>query len=244
MLSMVNVLRETRNGDEWAWEKSTIHYTIDNQMKIKNFINKLGKGRITVHEVEDIYSDFLIYLYNKEDYDPTRVGANGTNVTLEGYVCYSIKKFVESYIYRKIKSINNEKVIVIKDDDLDILDIVGDPRIGEDYEEILYNDIELQVLLENIQYKRYMYGLDIFKILFIKLVTLDIDKEDAEAIFTALGVESKDLQKFYRRITKDPEVMELVRVLAIDKDAKRKLEKMVYGANTIKRTIESIKNRN
>lgn len=237
-----NVLREENSNNEWAWEKTTIHYTIDNAKKIKSQINWLGRGRINGYEAEDIYAEFLLYLYNKEDYNPTIVGSSGTNVTIDGYVSYCVKKFVENYIYKKIKNSNNEKIITIKEEDINLLDIIRDPRTTSDYDEILSESMKLQEALENVQYKRYRYGIDFFNVFFIKLTANGKCDMECEKIFKALGIDNKTLQKFHKSIVKDEELMNVVRLIALDRDAHKKLERMVYGAKAIKNTVNAFIN--
>lgn len=240
-------LEEEEQIPSLDWEKETIQYVLNNKSKILKIIRSSIKNMngISSMDIEDIYSDTVVYLYNSGDYDIIKAVdcTTGKVVSLEGYVNLCVKNCVKRYITQMYK---REKKIVrgsIKDDEgreKEILDIIADKKTDHEFEKIEYN---VKENLDSIEYARYKYGTDIFLILYVRMLTLERSEESYKNILNVLGISKKELTELEKKIASDEEIFQVIKEISACEtmDAVAVLQEKVYCSKQIKDTILSMK---
>lgn len=226
------------------WHKSTIEYVINNKSKVIAAIRSCAKrSKLYTFDVEDIYQDLIEYLYKCDDYDVQKAVDNikGTVVSLEGYVNSCIKNCVKRYltsIYRQEKDIVRDVITDDEGKEKAILDMIEDTRATEVFNNIGY---DIDTYLEGMEYLRYKFGIDIFMLLYLRLLTIEDDVK-YKKVLTILGISKKQLVEVFDKLKKNTYTREAIKALSLVplEEAIDKLGKKVYGAKMIKEKVRCL----
>lgn len=241
---VVDTFREAENQTD-GWSKSTIDYINTNRAKVTRAIRSVARGlckqNLQLADVDDIYSEILLYLYRSDDWNVEKaIGSNSdTIVTLEGYINSCVKYCVMRYLttqYNKDKTLIRDTV----DDEgkeLSIFDTISDDKATAGYDQVIY---DFEQLCKANECMRYKYGPDIYLILYVRLLTIENKKDDTyRDILSVLGVSKKDLYSIERKSSEDDMLLSLTKAVVnsgVEK-AVQVLEKYVYSADKIKEVI-------
>lgn len=233
--------------EEKSWDKDTVKWVLANEKKVKQIINSVGyKMRHSSLQkgcVEDIYNLVLEYFYKSKDYDLEKANRGDKEVSIDGYVLSCVRGCVLNYMSNEIQ---NEMKLVYSNkgkdgDELDVLSTIKDSRSEKEYSLIENN---LTTTLRAYRYKQYKFGVDMYKVLLIRLLLMALDKSDAEYIQTMemMDINVQNLKKADRIANREDMMIELVSCVshmdiwkAIDT-----LKENVHCGNTI---VELISNR-
>lgn len=232
-----------------GWSKSTIDYISNNKSKVVKIIRGIAKGRsrkiLQTADIEDIYSEILMYLYKCDDYNISKAierSNNGTVVSFEGYINSCIKFCVIRYLTNSY-NISKEHVKGYVNEDgkeLSIFNIVSDDRSMSEFDSILYDLRQQCKLCEHI---RYRYGPDMYLMWYIRLLTLVNGKNEIyKDVLNILGISKKELTKIEKRSKEDEVMINLAR--AINKagiaESINILEEYVHSAPKIKEVVSRL----
>ena len=243
-------LFEEQSQVDLEWEKQTVQFTLNNKQRICRYIKQksIKQGKI-LHssEVEELYQLSLIYLKDNLDYDieiAYERSKSDTPITLEGYICNCIKYVVMRYITDVYKEAKMRAPEVIQVDDegkeLSPFDLVSDPQAIADLNEILFN---LKDSCLEYQCNRYKFGFDIYKVIYIMLMTNSEtcqNKELFDTVLNVLGITPKDRSRVLQNISSETLLFDLLS--GIRKAGKEKaiqvLREFVWGVNQVDQVIE------
>lgn len=227
-----------------GWSKQTVDYIIKNKNEVYKIIRgvsrRIANRPLQNSDIDDIYSEIVIYLYNSDDYNIekaiTRSSCDSV-VSLQGYINSCIKFCVLRYMSDAYK---DERTKVrdgwIKDDiELSIFDMLNDKQSDLQFDEIIF-DLEQHCLMY--EYIRYKYGHDIFLIFYVRLLTLldSSNKDVYKDILNILGVNKKELIEIERKAKRDDALVGIAKAIVsttLD-EAINILERFVYSAQSIK----------
>ncbi len=241
------LLEEEEQIPELDWEKQTVKYLIDNKNKVMRLLNHTAKkiNHFTFADAEDTYVEALLYFREAPDYDISIAisrARDGKTLTLENYVNACIKCVLNRQISKIFKR-NNELTNVIFDNEgkeESIFSILLDVNSTEPIENI---GTDIKIDLDSIEYKRYIFGVDLFQLLYIRLLSIDIAETKYRSILEALGITKQVLKDLEVHLLADEDIMQVIKAISVNKNEKviiSALEKKVYGAKTIKETIERL----
>ena len=229
-----------------GWDKSTVDYLNDNKAKVIRNIygiaRKISGRHLQTADVEDIYSEILMYLYKSDDYNISKAierSSSGTVVSLEGYINSCIKYCVLRYMtnkYKKDKDIIRE---YINEDgkDLSIFDTICDKKSNIDFDEI-FIDLEQQCI--NSEHLRYRYGPDIFLVMYVRLLTMKKGNNRLyKDILNVLGISRKELTNMGNISCKEDVMTGFARAIAktgVERSIEI-IEEYVYSAKKIKEVV-------
>lgn len=228
-----------------GWCKSTIDYIEANRNRvvrtIKGIAKNISKQNLQSADVEDIYSEILMYLYKCDDYNIEKAidrSSSGTIVSLEGYVNSCVKYCVIRYITTAYK-VDKETVREYTDRDgkeLSIFDTISDSKVA-DFERLIYSMDQQCKMSEHIRYK---YGPDIYMIWYVRLLTMSNGQEETyKDILDVLGISKKELLSIERNAYQDDIMKNFAKSISnsgIDESISI-LEKYVYSAQKIKEVV-------
>ena len=232
-----------------GWDKDTVNYVVENDVKVRNIISKtIGKSKKTYinnSDIDDIYSEVLLYFYKVDDYNigkarVTKDDGSDYTITLEDYILKSIefclKRFTADKYKRESLIVSNE-IRTTEDDILDILDTIADSRTDIDFDDVL---VDLNKHCEQCESIRYKYGGDIYLILFVGLLALENKLDNVYFdIMNALGLSKKEIREISKRACKDETLLEFA--MGISKSGASEaidiLEQYVFAADKIKSEI-------
>lgn len=228
-----------------GWSKATIEFVTKNKNKIVNSIRGIGKSLnnkfLQKADIDDIYMEILQYLYTCDDYNVTKAYERSNNVgvvvSLEGYVHSCVKYCVIRYLTEKYKK---EKPFVsdyVKGrEDLSIFDTIPDKSKND-----IESHTDLKEICKSIRSKRYIYGVDVYQIWFVRLKTMSLNKNDRyQDILDVLNVSTKDVS-FIEKSDTEGIMMSIAKaVTVIGVDASLDIfRKYVYSAKNIEKVIET-----
>ena len=236
---------EVEADESLDWEKRTVRYILDNYNKVKKIVRMMGKG-LTEYQVDDIMSDIAIYFKDASDYDIERAYNESTDsyIPLEGYIAVGIKYCIQRY---KTESYGKEKNLIYStnsnDDESkerDIFDTIQDNSSLEEMNNIGY---DLENTLYSIRSMRYKYGIDIYMLIYIRLLTNN-NSDKYFKILEAMGITKKELMDTERKISRESDMQCLIKALCLNENEKliECLEKYVYGCKQLKTAITQILN--
>ena len=230
-----------------GWSKETVDYINENRGKVIKTIKGIAKGisrkALQAADVDDIYSEILMYMYKSDDYNISKAverSSNGTLVSLEGYVNTCIRFCVIRYLTTEY-NIQKETVREFTEQDgkeLSIFDTLSD---GEEkhYDDLMF-DIEEQC--ETSEYLRYKFGPDLYMLWYVRILTMLHGKGRMyKEILTILGVTKKDLENIERNAYQDDTMRSFAKSVSscgLEKSI-QVIEKYVYSANNIKNVVVS-----
>ena len=237
---------EEGNEDVTGWEKETIEYVSSHRSKIyaqiRGIAKSLRKHNLQTTDVEDIYSDILMYLYNCDDYNISKAierSSTSTIVSLEGYLNSCIRCCVMRHCTTMYKEEGERVRDIYTDDDgkeLSIFDSIADTRSTDHIEVVLY---DLESLCKSYEIARYKYGPDIYLIWYIRLLTLSTNNNLYKDILNILGISKKELSNIEKNAAEDELITtfaKAVNLAGVDK-AISIIRPYIFSANKIDKTI-------
>lgn len=231
-----------------GWSKETIEYVYKNRSKVYSSIRGIAKSLskiLPTADVEDIYAEVLLYMYNCDDYNINKAinrSSSGSMVSLEGYVHSCIKYCVMRYVTKKNKREKNIIKETIVDEDgreQSIFDTIPDSSLNRPYENMVY---DISAVLKAAESRRYYYGPDLYLVWYIRLLTVDYsDKSVYKDILEVLEVDKKELSDLEKRSRSDELMVSIAKAVTKSniEDALKEFEKYVYSFERIKSVIEN-----
>lgn len=225
-----------------SWDKETIRYVIKNKSRvmksIKSLAKSITKSNIQSVDAEDIYSEVLEYLYSCEDYSLCKAvdfGSNGTIISIDGYVHICIKNCVKRHItnaYRIEKPLVHGFNSAGDDRELDPFYNIEDESASRVFDDIVYN---LESFCKQYECYRYKYGIDIFMLLYVRLLTYEQGKEIYHNILEILGINRREISVAEKISAYEDVFTTLSRCVAIIgvEKAIKIVSKYVYSADRI-----------
>lgn len=210
--------------DECDFNNILVNTVLDMEDEIKHYI--LSKVKNVV-DVDDIYQD-TIFMLSKKD---SMVLDNGIPPKKCVYICVGI--MLKRYFTKKHMD-NKEMYLTCEGDKY----IGTDPNLDmEHYREInkgKYTDDEVCYALSMLEGKRYKFNCDIYLLLYLRLkVVLNNEEDFRNYVELVTGVDTKTLCGIYGSLSKDPDVMNLMRVIMTCDNPLEILRNYVYGADNI-----------
>lgn len=218
-----------------GWEKQTVKWVITNQKKVKSMIASYAREHAQQQNIDDIYQRTVEYFFKSKDYDinvAIERGHDDTVTSLESYISHCIKccviRFVSSEKYKYTMEIHDK--VANDDENFSILENM--PAKGTE----IYLENSLEEICRDNTSKRYMYGADMYQVMYIKLMALsnNLTEDETEVIFKSLGVE-KEVLDCFDTYSEDAAVVRMVHcIVRMDlNEAARIIRQYVYGANNI-----------
>lgn len=233
---------EVPDYDSNDWEKRTVQYIIKNYNKVRKTVRMMGKGLLSEYQIDDIMSDVAIYFKEAGDYDIERAynEVADTYLSLEGYISVGIKHCIQRYNsenYRREKNLVCT-TIMCEDGEKDIFDTIQDVGSLNEINNIGYN---LCDILKSIRCMRYKYGVDIYMLIYIRMITRN-NVDMYFSILEALGVNKRDLAETEKKLSSEPDMQYLIKAISLSegKDTLVEIEKYVYGCNQLKKAISLV----
>ena len=228
-----------------GWDKETIEYIQNNRQKVMRAIygiaRSMGRRRLQTTDIEDIYSQLLLYMYKTEDYDVLKATSgcgDGRVLSLEGYINSCIKYCILRHIQEEGKEIRRRARNKVEDGrELELLDTVPDEEANELFDEIL---IDLKEYCDMCEHSRYKYGPDIFLVWYVRLLTLGKREGLYEKVLEVLGIDRGELIKVEELSRKDGLMAGFAKAITtagIDASINI-IEDYVYSAARIREVIE------
>lgn len=179
-----------------GWDKRTIDYVQKFKSKVCSNIRSIAASRarlLQTADVEDVYCDLIMYLYNADDYSIEKGyerSSSGQLVPLEGYVFSLTKYCVYRYLTNMYDKEKVEITIVKADENSDkewnLYDNIKDESVEEVLDKALCN---IKDLCDESTGDRYRIGADIYMIVYVRLLTTIHNKKYAyKSMLKLLGV--------------------------------------------------------
>lgn len=231
-----------------GWNKSTIEYITNHQNKIKRTIQSICKKlgyKIQKIEVDDIYGKLVMFCHSSSDYSIDKAyasyGEDERTTSFNGFMHKNIEYCIKRYVSergehekRRAKNILNDE----NDKEISILDHIEDKTA----EERMYGSLteDLDSICKRLEWRRYMLGVDIFQVMFVKCIAVYYNKQQvADIILETLGDARKDI----KAACSQKGEADLMLVLATEisdtnlKDAIDILRKYTYGADKLEKAV-------
>ena len=234
-----------------GWDKQTVDYIVKNRTALYKIIRTLGRAAnrfLQTTDIDDIYMEVLEYAYKNDDYNITKaveLSNSDQVVSLTGYIHtftrYIVLKYISDKYAEESKIISNE-ITDSNNDTVDIFDIIPDTRDSANSEMLVMDKLsELDTICKSCESKRYEYGLDIFQLWFIRLITMKHNKQDKyEAITESLGINKGELGSFQKKTHMDNIMLSIakaVTILGVDNSIEV-IRKYTYGAHRLEKVIQ------
>lgn len=238
-------LMEEGVDDVTGWDKQTIAYVSKHRHKVYAQIRGIAKNtrrhNLQTSDVEDIYSEVLEYLYSCDDYNISKAverSSTNTIVTLEGYVNACIKYCVVRHctsMYKDEKEVIHDTIHDEDGKELSLLDNIADSKSDMDY--VLY---DLEAICRSCESVRYKYGVDIYQLWFVRLLTLSNDKLYKDML-DILGISRKELVQVEKKAAEDELMTTFTKAISIIgiENAIHVIRPYVYSAPKIEETIST-----
>lgn len=231
-----------------GWCKDTIEYVNNNRSRviksIRGMASSMNRKSLQIADVEDIFSEIVMYLYKCDDYNIYKAierSSSGSAVSLEGYVNACIKFCVRRYLTTEY-DMEKTKIRETRDIDgreLSIFDTISDGKSEEEFASVL---IDLEQHCKICEHLRYKYGPDIFMIWYIRLLTLAEGMSELyKDILNILGISKKELNSIERKTYQDEMMISFANSISnygVER-AIEIIENYVYSANKIKELVLS-----
>lgn len=232
-----------------GWEKLTVDYAAQNKGKVYGLIRGMSrsmtKRNIQPYDVDDIYSEFLMYLHNCDDYNVSKACENSNGTGCVSFDAY-LKICLKYCIIRYFSSLNKAESGRVRDyvsrdgKEVSIFESIPDVRSSERMEESYYG---LEEICQSSEYKRYRYGPDIYMIWFIRLLTCSTKDDLYKTMLEVLGISKKELIGITERSREEdddimPTFAKAIKLAGVDESIKI-LREYVYGAEIIESTVLS-----
>lgn len=243
-------LKEDCTPDYTGWDKDTIAYVTANRSRVHRVIRgeakKLSKPFLQISDVEDIYSEVLMYCYKYDDYNITKAierSTTGKIISLEGYINNCIKHCTMRYLTKEY-AIDKEQIgeysKMDNGDELSIFDKIGDKSDDDNnIDNLVYNLEELCSLCESIRGK---YGVDIYLIWYVRLLTMLKDKPEKafKEILEVLDISKRDIKNIEDNIVDENLMSTFAKSISLVgiEESIEIIGKYVYAKDVIKAVID------
>ena len=227
-----------------GWDKSSVEYVNKNRSKLLRYIaqyaNRAYKGMVNRMDVDDIYSELLLYMYKYADYTVFR---GSHSMSLEQYVRYSARICVKRFVsenYGKDISTTGEFVRNSEGDEMSIFDTIESVEHTDEFDEVITS---LQGACEVIRSKRYVNGIDILQMWYIRLLTIKLDIPDEfESILKIVAETDRALLRDTYDKLKDEEYVELHSAIALEgiEESIEIISKHIHGVKGINEAVRKI----
>lgn len=228
-------------GTAPSWDKETIKYAIENESSIRRVIRAVAKSSRNIQpaDIDDIYMDVLNYFYKCDDYNIDKAYERSSSdniVSLEGYV----NKCVKFCVLRYSTNIGVENHTVVHDT------VINEGEELSIFDTISSNEhIDVQVDLESLcrMYTgyRYVYGVDIFQMWYIKLLSMRYNKEESkvEQMLSVLGASKNSMKLCEAADEDDGPLMNIARAITVCglDEAIRVIRKYTYAPDRIEMAL-------
>ena len=230
-------MRLKEKKDTCGWDKETVRYATQNRKHIyKVFKNSLRTSPqlLSSDTLDDIWGEFMERLYKSPDYDPK---AADKGITLDGYVGKKAQHCALTHInklYKDNSFISHFTEISTEDDEtLSLLDIIADPKAEEAYK---FSTCALIEILKSIEPYRYIYGVDLFLFLYIRLQGLD--EEKVQQIFETLDIASSQITMIKNQMLASPRIKPVIEEISAAGDSALKtLSAFIYDKRGVDKCI-------
>lgn len=241
-------LMEQSTEDCSGWSKETIAYIKEkkNKRKIERQIRGIAKGlrrNIQSSDVDDIFSEVVLYMYRSDDYNISKaIERSNSNsiVSIEGYINSCVKYCVIRYcanLNRRDRTVVSDRVYNGDDDkEVSLFDTIPDAKADITLDTMIY---DLETICRSCECIRYRYGPDIFLVWYVRLLTMDKKSKLYEEILDILGVNKFDLINIDNS-SEDEIMRSFAKAISLygAEEAKRVIEPYVYSADLIRKTVE------
>ena len=234
--------------DHKGWDKQTVDYVIKNKKRVYNIIKGVVRQTkaLSYNDVDDLYSRLTKYLYDYEDYDIEkaceRSGEAGSIISIEGYIHSCIKFCAKRFASEKGKDSSHFTDNVTKkngeEEEHSVFDTISDKSSEEKFQQTFHN---LDMLCEMYEHQRYVLGIDVFLIWFIRLKTMMCHK-DYKNVLSTFGITKQDLATFEKESRHDDMMLSIAKSITFTgsyEEAVNILKKYVYSADKIAAAIEN-----
>ncbi len=200
-----------------SWDKQTIYWINANEKKVKRLINSVGYGikrrALCSGDVDDIFSDIRLKLYEKEDYIAEKaLGRNNYIITLEDYVMKVARDITMRTILKQIEDSSSIHDMRYKDKDgieKDDFDKLEDKKTGKEFDKEVY---KLKDMLKSYSFKRYKYGIDTYTLLMIRLLTTVCGKDYLyKSSLELLGYDIEHLDRIEKKAFNDEMLLDIIK---------------------------------
>lgn len=244
--AMYSPLHESDVVDTKGWVKETVNYCIKHKRDVERQIRGLAKGfrkqQLQTADIEDIFSELMVYLYKCDDYNIEKAierSSTGNIVSLEGYVNTCIKYAVIRYcnsMNTDDKNLVPEEIYDENGKEVSIFNTIPDESANIDDG---LDDYDLETLCRCYEPLRYRYGQDIYQIMYIRiLTTFDRSGKVYDNTLSLLGISKRDLRGFDKD-SEDSAIRVLAKAITLVslEEATSILERYVYSAHSIREAI-------
>lgn len=184
--------------------KSTLKYYEENIESLRNFIVRhIRKQGFPECDADIILSNLYMSLLSSRDYGDD---INDYNYTIASYVRVNatmcIKRYISGYT-TELKFFDYNQVALDDDSEerVDKIDILRDTK--QDYD-LDYCIVDTDKSLKNLEYKRYVYGVDIYVLLMLGVVRMILgDRPSIDRVYSNLGIDKDNMTKAHNRIAYD-----------------------------------------
>lgn len=233
-----------------GWDKQTVEYVVKHKTKIKKSILNQAKSMsklLQSADVEDCFTEVLMYLYSASDYDVSIAKERGHEsfgnniISLDGYV-HSCVKFVTLRFVRELitKEVNEAPNTVNGEGDdateTSIFDVISDNKHLE-YDNITY---DLDKICKYYESDRYKYEVDIFELWFVRLLTNKYGKKMLyNDILTILGVEKYRLSNLQKQAKFSQAMLDIAKAISVcgTDEALKIIRNYTYSADKIEKVV-------
>lgn len=249
------VLGENRLFEEEAdsanWDKATISYIREHYKTLHNMARSLmvtQSGDTYCGGVEDVLQDVICYFHSKPDYDYEKAreaskakGAAGV-MPIGSYVESILRNYTQRFntLTHREAELRVDTYIIDEDGEKSLLDIAPDESVAFEFLEV---GMDLDNQLRMLEIKRYIYGMDIYFVLY-SFARLGSSK--FTQLLDIFGVTARELNSFRASIICDEDVMDLLHLLEhsrgtdMEHSAIDKISEYVYGRHDIDNAISFI----
>lgn len=239
---------QDEEDDVKTWSKSTIFWVTDEKNKRKTMakIRSMSRNKglyLQPIEVDEIFMQLLEYLYAYEDYSIDKaVRSDNEVVTLEGFInsClkFCIKRYRSGYFMEK-SAVIPDTVRGGDDEEFSLFDTVADDS-NRKFDESIY---VLEDICKQYECERYRYGVDMYMLFFIRLLTIQVNKENRyEEILINLEVPKDLLSVIESKAIMDGPIHSIVKAstLVDIEEAVNTLERFTYSARMLREVVDAI----
>lgn len=234
-----------------GWNKSTVDYALKHKSVVTSSIRGIAKniGKILQSsDVEDMYMDFLDYLYRSDDYNVdkaiSRSSREGVIVSFDGYfhrsLSYCIKRCLKEKIKYDIHIDPNPVLIDGEGNETEVINMIGDKTKNTEMEAQLLEKNVLLNMCKSYENLRYAFGADVYQVLFIRCETMLHNKEDKYIpILRILGVTKDDISTIQTMTYKDDFMVEMAKAINLIsiEDAIDILRNYTYAADKLEQVV-------
>lgn len=187
--------------------KMSVSYFLTHTSRVLGFIRKrLSFLGCPLADADDVFSDTYAFLAQSRDYGEADTDFSHT---LESYVLQASGLCIRRYMAKYTAEQEIMSDSVVEDNNGELVDRY---TITEDLSATMSVDTaldDLESALKGIEYKRGIYGVDVYTMLFICLIkSLAEDTVSLEDICNSLGVEVNILKASFKRAKEDEDFLD------------------------------------